>query len=65
MYDFTPMIFTVPMWGSKVAGFKTEIHIKNTASEVMRLCYVTTIEHEGEWCICILLSGNAWTIFQA
>ena len=44
------MIFTVPMWGSEVANSKTEIHITNTASEVMWLCNVTTIEHEEERC---------------
>ena len=44
------MILTVPMWGSDCADFKTEIHITNTASEVMWLCYVTTIEHDGERC---------------
>ena len=27
MYDYTPMIFTVPMLGSEVANSKTEIHI--------------------------------------
>ena len=32
MYDFTPTIFTVPMWGSEVANSKTEIHITNTES---------------------------------
>ena len=41
------MIFTVPMWGSEVASSKTEIHLTNTASEVMWACNVTTIEHEG------------------
>ena len=35
MYDFTPMIFTVPMWGSEVANSKTDIHVTNTASEVI------------------------------
>ena len=30
MYDLTPMIFTVPMWGSEVTNSKTEIHITNT-----------------------------------
>ena len=56
MYDFTPMISTVPMWGSdEVAYSKTEIHLTNTASEVMWACNVTTIEHEGDitsLCIC-------------
>ena len=42
MYDFTPMIFTVPMWGSEVAYSKTEIHLTNTTSEVMWACNVTT-----------------------
>ena len=44
------MIFTVPMWGSEVANSKTEIHITITASEVMWLCYVTTIKHEVKRC---------------
>ena len=35
MYDFTPMIFAVPMWGSEVAKFATEMHLTNTAGEVM------------------------------
>ena len=34
MYDFTSMIFTVPLWGSEVANSKTEIHLTNTAVEV-------------------------------
>ena len=25
MHDYKPMIFTVPMWGSEVANFKTDI----------------------------------------
>ena len=47
MYDFTPMIFTVPMWGSEVANYKAEVHLTNTTSGVMRACNVTTI-HEGD-----------------
>ena len=34
MYDFTSMIFTVPLWGSEVANSKTEIHLTNTSVEV-------------------------------
>ena len=34
MYDFTSMIFTVPLWGSEVTNSKTEIHFTNTAVEV-------------------------------
>ena len=34
MYDFTSMIFTVPLWGSEVANSKTEMHLTNTAVEV-------------------------------
>ena len=34
MYDFTSMIFTVPLWGSEVANSRTEIHLTNTAVEV-------------------------------
>ena len=49
MYDFTPMIFTVPMWGPEVTNSKTEIHLPNTTSEVMRACNVPTIEHEGDF----------------
>ena len=40
MYDFTPMIFTLPMWGSEVANFKTEIHLTNTAGEVGMRCHI-------------------------
>ena len=41
--------FTVPMWGSEVANYKTEIHIaKNNKREVMWSRNDTTIEHEGE-----------------
>ena len=43
------MIFTVPMWGSEVANFKTEIHLTNTPSEVTWACDVTTIEREGDF----------------
>ena len=32
MHDFTPMILTVPMWGSEVANSKTEIHLTNKYS---------------------------------
>ena len=35
---------------------KTEIDITNTASEVMWLCYVATIEREGEKC--------QWSLFR-
>ena len=38
------MIFTVPVWGSEVANSKTKIHITNTASEVMWLIHIITIE---------------------
>ena len=65
MYDFTPMIFTVPMWGSEVAISKTEIHLTNTASEVTWACDVTTIEREGvftslgiRYCVWYRLSGD-------
>ena len=41
--------FTVPMmWDSEVANCKTEVHLTNTRSEVMRACNVTTIKHEGD-----------------
>ena len=50
MYDYTPMIFTVSTWDSEVANSKTEIHITNTAGEVVWSCNVTTIEHEVEKC---------------
>ena len=40
MYDFTTMVFTVPMWGSEDANSKTEIHITNTAGEVGMLCHM-------------------------
>ena len=49
MYDSTPMIYTVPMWGSEVANSNTEIHLTDTASEVTWACDVTTIEHEGDF----------------
>ena len=58
VYDFTAMIFTVPMWGSEVANSKTKIHITNTRSEVTWACDVTTIEREGYFtslgiCYCV------------
>ena len=31
MYDFTSMIFTVPLWGSEVANSKTEIHMRQAS----------------------------------
>ena len=40
MYDFTPVIFTVPLWGSEVANSKTEIHFTNTAVEVGMQCHI-------------------------
>ena len=43
------MTFTVPMWGSEVANFKTEIHLTNTTSEVTWACDVTTIERERDF----------------
>ena len=43
------MIFSVPMWGSKVAKSKTEIHLTNTPSEVTWACDVATIEREGDF----------------
>ena len=49
IYDFTPMIFAVPMWGSEVAKSKTEIHLTNTPSEVKWACDVTTIEREDDF----------------
>ena len=49
MYDFTPMIFAVPIWGSEATNFKTEIHLINTASEVTWACDVTTTEREGDF----------------
>ena len=39
MYDFTPLIFTVPMWGSEVAYFMTEIHLTKTAGELSMRCH--------------------------
>ena len=49
IYDFTPLIFAVPMCGSEVAKSKTEIHLINTPSEVTCACDVTTIECEGDF----------------
>ena len=49
MYDFTPIICTVPMWGPEVANSKTEIHLTDIASEMMWACNVTTIELEGDF----------------
>ena len=49
MYDFTTLIFTVPMRDTEVANSKTEIHLTNTTSEVMWACKVATIEHEGDY----------------
>ena len=43
------MIIAVPMWGSEVDNSKTEKHLTTTASEVMEVCNVTTIEHEGDY----------------
>ena len=40
MYVFTPMIFTVPLWGSEVANSKTEIHLTNTPVEVGMQCHI-------------------------
>ena len=40
MYDFTPMIFTVPLWGFEVANSKTEIHLTSTAGEVGMRCHI-------------------------
>ena len=42
--------YRVPMWGSEVANPKADINITNKTSEVMWLCNVTTIEHEGDKC---------------
>ena len=58
MYDFTPMVFTVPMWGSEFANSKTEIHLTNTPIEVTWACDVTTIERKGDFtslsiCYCV------------
>ena len=50
MYDYTPMSSTVAMWASEVASSDTDIHITNTAREVMWLYKVAAIEHEGERC---------------
>ena len=40
MYHFTPINFTVPLWGSEVANSKTEIHLTNTAGEVGMQCHI-------------------------
>ena len=40
MCNFTPMIFTVQLWGSEVANSKTEIHLTNTAGEVSMRCHI-------------------------
>ena len=40
MYDFTPMIFTVQLWGSEVANSRTEIHLTNTTGEVGMRCHI-------------------------
>ena len=43
------MIFPCQRWGSDVAKYIGHRYIlQNTTSEVMWLCNVTTIEHEGE-----------------
>ena len=52
------MIFDVPIWGSEVANSNTEIHLKNTPSEVTWARDVTTIEREGDFtllgiCYCV------------
>ena len=58
IYDFTPMVFTVPMWGSEVANSKTEIHLTNTPIEVTWACDVTAIGGDGDFtslviCYCV------------
>ena len=60
IFDYTPTIFAVPMWGSEVANSKKEIHLTNTPSEVTWAwaCDVTTIEREGGFtllgiCYCV------------
>ena len=40
MCDFTPMIFTLPIWGSKVDNSITEIHHTNTAGQVCMRCHI-------------------------
>ena len=40
MYDFTPIIFTVPLWGFEVANSQTEIHLTNTAGGVGMQCHI-------------------------
>ena len=52
VYDFTPMLFTVPMWGSEVANSKTEIHLTNTPCEMTWACDVTTTEREDDIYTC-------------
>ena len=39
MYDFSPIIFILPMWGSEVANSDTEIHLANTSGEVGMRCH--------------------------
>ena len=54
IYDFTPLIFAVPMWGSEVAeSKKTEIHLVTTPSEVTWACDVTTIERKGDFTLLV------------
>ena len=58
IYDFTTMIFTVPMWGFEAANSKTEIDLTNTPSEVTWAYDVTTVERECDFtllgiCYCI------------
>ena len=49
MYNFTPIIINVPIWGSEVANSKTEIHVTNTAIELTWAIDVTTIEPKGDF----------------
>ena len=39
-YDFTSMIFAVPLWGCEVANSKTDIHLTNTTGEVGVRCHI-------------------------
>ena len=34
------MIFTLPMWGSAVVNFKTELHPTNESGEVGMRCHI-------------------------
>ena len=77
MYDFTSMIFTVPLWGSEVANSKTEIHLTHTAVEVgmQRHIYamsllllnarVTLLRHYCGWWGSNPRPKNPWSVDDA